>query len=229
VGESSGEVRTFRLSEPFTDDLNEVVRWLASDHGLDRIILMATCFGARTALASAPDIPGLEAIALFPAPVRDLTLGERFSSYPITWYFRRLFKARTFKRLLNARFRKAYGKLFKSKVRRVGQGLRSPSDENAGRASDISPIFLKHLKAALARRLPIFLLYGDADSDYEDFDRALSGELGGVVTGAGSQLKLEVIKGHVHGLTDLENQDRVIELLTDWVTLEGSAPESVDL
>jgi dienelactone hydrolase len=200
-----------------------VVRWLASEHGLDRIVLMATCFGARTALATAPAIPGLEAVALFPVPVRDLELGERFSSYPLTWYLRRLFRARTFKRLLNARFRKAYRKLFKSKVRRVGQGLRSPGDEVGARAPEVSSLFLKHLKAVLGRRIPVYLLYGDADSDYEDFERARSGELGDIIREAGPQLKLEVIRGHVHGLTNIENQDRVIELLTSWVTLEGSA------
>lgn len=220
VGESSGEVRTFRLDEPFVADLKEVVRWLATDHGLERVVLMATCFGARTALATAPEIPGLEAVALFPAPVRDLELGERFSSYPFRWYLRRLFRARTFKRLFNARFRKAYRKLFKIKARRLGRGLRSSGEGQASRPQEVSRLFLKHLKALLARRIPIFMLYGDADNDYEDFARALSGELGEVVTNAKPQLKLEVIEGHVHGLTNLANQDRVIELLAGWVALE---------
>ena len=184
VGESSGEVRTFALDQPFIDDLAAVVRWLATDYGLERYLLIGTCFGARTALAAAPNIAGLEALAMFPPPVRDHVLGEQFSSYSLSWYLRRLFRVRTLKRLLNPRFRRAYRRLFRSKVRAVGHGLHNPADSK-GRSPEVSQIFLRQLKSLIARRIPIYLLYGDADADYDDFNRALSGELGEVINSAG--------------------------------------------
>jgi pimeloyl-ACP methyl ester carboxylesterase len=229
VGESSGEVRTFRLDQPFTEDVAAVLRWLTAEHGLERFVLMGTCFGARTAMAAAPEIARLEAVALFPPPVRDLALGEQFGSYPLSWYLRKLFRARTFKRLLNARFRRAYRRLVKKKVRAVGHGLRAPADEAPSRAPDVSPIFLRQLKSLLGRGLPIYVLYGDADADYEDFLRALSGELGPVIRDAGRQLRVDVIKGHVHGMTNIENQDRVIDLLVGWIASDFGAGDIAQL
>ena len=219
VGESTGEVRTFRLDEPFTEDLEAVIRWLGHEHGLKRIVLMGTCFGARTALAGAADIEGLEGVALFPPPVRDLALGEQFTSYPLSWYLKKLFKLRTLRRLLNTRFRRAYRLLVKNKIRSVGQSRsRRSSEESYRRALDASPAFLRNLKALLARGLPVYMLYGDADADYEDFSQARTGELRSVMDRAGRQLRLDVIRGHVHGMTNIENQERVIDLLAEWVT-----------
>ena len=230
VGESTGEVRTFRLDEPFTEDLAAVIRWLGNEHDLKRIVLMGTCFGARTALAGAADIPGLEGAALFPPPVRDLALGEQFTSYPFSWYVKKLFKIRTFRRLLNARFRRGYRHLVKNKMRSVGESRpRRSSDETSRRALDASPAFLRNLKALLARGLPVYVLYGDADADYEDFARARSGELGSVMDRAGRQLRLDVIRGHVHGMTNIENQDLVIDLLTEWVTSAPTTSSSAGL
>lgn len=220
VGESSGEVRTFRLDQPFVEDLMAVVKWLATDHQVDRFVLMGTCFGARTALAAAPKIPGLDGIALFPPPVRDYALGEQFASYPFTWYLRKLFRVRTFKRILSGRFRKAYRRLMKNKAQHVGKRLRGDRAQTQP-ANEVSAEFVSQLAAVIARDVPVYLLYGDADADYADFQRAHSvGPLGALLGRAKSRVRIDVIKGHVHGMTSLENQGRVIDLLEEWVSTQ---------
>ena len=62
--------RAIRLDRPFVDDVLAGVRCL-QEHGVREIALAGTCFGARTALASADRIPGLRGVALLAAPVSD--------------------------------------------------------------------------------------------------------------------------------------------------------------
>jgi pimeloyl-ACP methyl ester carboxylesterase len=84
VGDSSGEVTGYRLDRPFVDDLMGAVRWLRAQ-GFNDFIVVGSCFGARTALAAAPQIEGLERLVLLNLHVRNIKRGEGAVTVPETW------------------------------------------------------------------------------------------------------------------------------------------------
>jgi alpha/beta superfamily hydrolase len=56
VGESTGEVAAYRLDRPFVDDSLAAVAAVRERESTD-IVLVGSCFGARTALAAAAQAP----------------------------------------------------------------------------------------------------------------------------------------------------------------------------
>jgi len=76
VGESTGSVPGYDLLAPFTVDLRCALRCL-EEFGVNRFVVMGSCFGGRTALALAQDGPGIAGVI-----VLDLPLDERTASPP---------------------------------------------------------------------------------------------------------------------------------------------------
>ena len=76
VGESTGEVEVYRLDNPLLPDFNASVDWVRQQ-GINRFILVGSCFGGRMCLAGAAGIDALEAVALFSVPVIDWERGSR--------------------------------------------------------------------------------------------------------------------------------------------------------
>ncbi|MGY0236999.1 alpha/beta hydrolase [Longispora urticae] len=69
MGESSGGEQPISLADPFPDDVLACVD-LLRDAGADRVVLMGTCFGARSAMAAAPRVPGLAGLTLMFPPLQ---------------------------------------------------------------------------------------------------------------------------------------------------------------
>jgi pimeloyl-ACP methyl ester carboxylesterase len=69
VGDSTGEVAAFRLDEPFDDDALAAAAFLRRATGVRTVVPVATCFGGRTALASAARDPAAVGAVIFPVPV----------------------------------------------------------------------------------------------------------------------------------------------------------------
>jgi pimeloyl-ACP methyl ester carboxylesterase len=69
VGDSTGEVAAFRLEEPFDDDALAAAEFLRQATGVRTVVPVATCFGGRTALASAARDPAAVGAVIFPVPV----------------------------------------------------------------------------------------------------------------------------------------------------------------
>lgn len=82
AGESGDAEVLFPLNRPLVPDVLAAVRWLR-DRGCHSFILAGTCFGARSALAAGPDVPGLlGAVLLFPPvqmPLPDQAFEEALS------------------------------------------------------------------------------------------------------------------------------------------------------
>ena len=220
VGESAGHFENYQLDRPFVDDVAAVVSWLGERAGLREFVLVGTCFGARTALASVGRIPGLAGLALVPPPVRDWAMGEQYVSYPISWYARRALRRRALARLLDRDHRKAYLALAARKLRHAlgRRGGRTP------RSSLVSPHFLEHMAEAVELEVPMLLVYGERDLFYEDFQRAEAGRLGELLRRAGELVNLQVVEGTVHGFTHGDVQDQVIEVLEDWLGQVSTSP-----
>ncbi len=228
VGESSGSIETYRLDEPFVDDVTGVVEW-AGQHQLGDLVLMGTCFGARTAMASASRVRNLRGVALFPAPVRDFEMGQRLASLPLTQYLKKAASAEGLAKLRDPANRTDYRRLIGKKARRWLAGGRKPESSDERRFQWVSPVFVEQLAGILGRGVPVLLVFGEEDAFYEDFKRGRSGRLGEVLDGAGSLVSVKLVAGKTHGLTTSAVQDRVIEAIGAWLPSvfgDGRPPET---
>jgi pimeloyl-ACP methyl ester carboxylesterase len=227
VGESSGHIDNYNLDTPFVEEVVAAADYLRGE-GIDRLVLLGTCFGARTAMAAASEVKGLVGVGLFPAPVREFQMGHRMASLPFSWLARRALSTRAVTGLLDPKKRQAYLRIVRKKLDRALHRARrrtSPgTDRPAGRFQWVSPLFVEQLAGLVARRNHVLLVFGDDDDFYQDFLKGRTGPLGAVLDRGGSRVQVVEVEGRVHGLTSVEVQCRVREVVERWFheTVGGS-------
>jgi uncharacterized protein len=213
VGESGGESERQRLDRPFVDDVLAGVRCL-QEQGVREIALAGTCFGARTALASADRIQGLRGVALLTAPVTDATWIE---GSPTSHYLRRAFTARAVRGLLDAPSRHLYLSIARTKMRAtLRSSRRLLPGATRGNPSAVSPLFSDPLAKLAARGTPVLLAYGMEDRLYRWFRKARP-ELAGVLDAPGARIEERLIDGATHDLSRLAAQDAVASMIEEWI------------
>jgi pimeloyl-ACP methyl ester carboxylesterase len=221
VGESSGEVGSYRLDRPFVDDVLAAVRCV-NEYGVRDVVLVGTCFGARTALACADRIPALRGIGLLAPPTRDFEMGTpKIEATPASHYLRRAFSTRVLRGFFDARRRRWYFRVARTKMRaalRLSPALPGPG---RGAARAASPHFSEPLAKLAARGTPVLLAYGTEDDVYGPF-RDARRELAATLEAPGSRIQERTIPGRIHGLSRLAVQDAVATLIEEWlVGLDG--------
>jgi alpha/beta superfamily hydrolase len=225
VGESSGEIESYRLDQPFVDDVLAAVRCL-DDHGVQEIALAGTCFGARTALAAADRIPQLRGVVLLAPPVHDFEMGTpAIEATPMSHYLRRAFSLLALRDLLDARRRRRYLRVARTKMRAVLPSTRVLPQARHGAARGVSPLFSEPLVGLATRGTPVLLAYGTEDEFYEPF-RELRPELAATLDVPGSRIDERMVPGRIHGFSRLAVQDAVATLIEEW--LAGLVGVSVD-
>lgn len=223
VGESEGETSSFRLDEPFTGDLMGAVTWVRKQ-GFTKIAVVGSCFGARTALASAQHIDELLAVALIAAPVRDYEMGERIMTGLSTGrgslhYARKGLRARVLVKLADREKRRLYLRAARTLIRNV---VRNRTMHGNGHLAAISQGFLDGFQALVDRRLPTLLVYGSDDDLRHEFESARSGRLGELLERGRGSIDLVTVPGEVHGYKTLGVQQDVIDQVTRWLSLSCS-------
>jgi pimeloyl-ACP methyl ester carboxylesterase len=222
VGESGGEIDTYRLARPFVDDVLAGVRCL-QEQGVREVALAGTCFGARTALASADRIPGLRGVALLATPVSDGEVGVGIEATPTSHYLRRAFSAPALRGLLHARSRRWYLRIAHTKMRAALRSSRLLPRAMRGAAGGVSPHFSDPLAKLAADGTPVLLAYGTEDRIYRLF-RDARPELTGMLDAPGAQIEERLIEGGAHTLSRLAVQDEVASMIEEWlVRLDGVA------
>jgi pimeloyl-ACP methyl ester carboxylesterase len=217
VGDSTGEVLTFRLDQPFLEDLAAAITFLRSS-GLGRFVIVGSCFGARTTMAAHATIEGVRAVVLIAPPVRDFALSERRTlGWRLHDYVTAVVKPRrliggddriTARRYL--RFLKSGGRVI---LRRVTSGLRRQTDEPTW----VSGAFVHGLTSLVERDLPTLLLYGTEDEEFLDFEEFRAGRVGRLVDRAKRSLEINILPGRVHGFTRIDSQVVTVEAISDWI------------
>lgn len=217
AGESTGAEEFLRLDQPFVDDVDGAVRWLRQQ-GVSRFVLIGSCFGARTALASASRLSGVRGAVLISPPVRDYGEGERVvtrlaNDWSIWRYLGRALRPRVLMGFFTRDRRPVYAKAARLKWRSLQSRLRVGSRaEGEGVAS---PKFTEPLMNLLERRIPVLILYGDAEESYQEFRQARRGRLAALLEGADATVS--TLPGSVHGFTSVEIQDAVLDVVADWL------------
>ena len=74
TGDSAGEADNFALDDPSTADVRSAVA--AMSQGVDRVLLIGHCYGARGAFELATENPAVAGIYAIAPPVRDGARGE---------------------------------------------------------------------------------------------------------------------------------------------------------
>jgi pimeloyl-ACP methyl ester carboxylesterase len=230
VGESHGEIESYWLDRPFVEDLQGAIRCL-EERGLRSFILIGSCFGARTILATAEQVPGLVGVVLASTPVRDFQRGDklpsRFAADMSVWQLaRRGMRSQALASLVRPQNRESFLRarrlvtrtvLLKTRLvleRLVGRPGRSVQD---GEDAWVSGPFLASLTGLTERRIPLLLLYGTEEHFYHEFVRARAGRLGALLEAAADSMSLHLIEGVLHGFTSLGVQEAVVARTEAWV------------
>jgi pimeloyl-ACP methyl ester carboxylesterase len=220
TGESTGVVTEgFQLHRPFTEDVAGAVRWIRG-RGLQRFLLMGSCFGARTALAAATTTEGMAGLVLVSAPPGTVEVEEGAAterSGPASAARRdRDPGRRSLRRLLGPRSGAALARRVRARglamPGRVG-GRSLGAELGRGPRTD----FVGNLAAVVKREVPVLLIYGEDDRYYEEFREARQGRLGRILEIAGALVDVRVLPGRVYGFSRLSIQDEVLGVMTGWV------------
>jgi pimeloyl-ACP methyl ester carboxylesterase len=231
VGESQGPLEGFRLDLPFTDDVVGAVRVLQRA-GANRFVLIGTCFGARTALASAADVPGLLGVALIAAPIRDFRMGERRTTglplrLSLLEYARRAMQPHVLRGLFRRGARRRYARLARAKLATL---VRPTSRDGAPKRHPdawASQAVVEQSSDVLSRGGRLLFLYGEAEDLWEEFQEASRTSLGKTLRGHGEKAEVYVLEGPLHGLPRVSTQLATLDKLEAWIGEMTSGPSGV--
>jgi len=220
MGESGGFAPRLDLHDLFDEDVVTAGRWL-QEQGAERLVLVGTCFGARSALLAASRLDDVAGLVLISPPVRDFRFGERAATrrtapgMTLRKYARAALRWQVIRGLADPQLRRRYLDFAKRRLavswRRAQRARRPPTPD------DESGTFLDPLRGAFRRRVPILLVYGEDEDYYAEFRRHLD-ELGPIFEDPASSVRLTTLPGVVHGFTDLPTQATVLDLVSTWVS-----------
>ncbi len=224
VGESTGTREKWLLDRPATADLHGAVEEMRR-RGLEQLVLIGRCFGARTVLSAVERIGGLRGLAFLSLPLPDKEEELAFNRYALTQaqeFLRRGFRPRVLLGVLNARRRARFALFLRSALRQAVRGARPRGDGAAAPPPWLSQSVLHSLRSAVTRRLPLLFVYGAREEHYWDFQQAQAGEIGMLLAEAGERVRVSTVDGSVHHLTDIRTQEQVLSRVQEWV--ESLAP-----
>lgn len=225
VGDSTGSVEEFRLDRPFVKDVAAAVGRLRA-LGVERVVLVGSCFGARTALSAAEKLDNIDAVILIASALRDYKFGEvkplvTARSWSLGRYLRAMMKPSRIKGLFDRRMRRTYGLYARSKLRFMAArvpGIRRTVASKATANEEVSPAFERPLRALVARGVAVRFVFGAEDGFYTDeFRTAAAGTLADVLDERRGVVQLAVLPGRLHGFTTLAVQDAVVDEIVGWV------------
>ena len=226
TGDSGGSPPAmYRLTEPFAEQCEAAGRALERA-GVDRYVLVGNCFGARSALAVAPRLDGVEGVVLIVPPVGNMEqgqgtmvsrLGSGLSLRSFAWQgLRQLWRGMVVQRRFRKHFRRAIvgARLAaRAAVARVRKRFRRDSQWQW-----LSQQFVAALDHLVRRRVPILVVYGETDAHLGHFRRAAaSGPLAEVLARAGDLFEVKTLSGEIEGFATLEAQEAVLGLIHEWV------------
>lgn len=212
VGESSGSAE-FELDRPLVDDVKGAVSLLAA-RGVERFILVGSCFGARSALAAANDVGALDGLVLAVMPFaesRALPAPSRRGGFS-----RALLLLR--RGLADPGSFRVLADVAGAGLRRRWRRLRSPAPPPAEATDRPEREVEGWLERLVRREVPVLLLFGAEDFAYEGFLQALDRWPEELRTDIEELVEMKVASHqNIHGRTRIEAQDWLVEVVDDWL------------
>lgn len=193
VGESTGTAR-FDLESPFDEDALAAAAFLVRATGVDRLALVATCFGGRSAMAAAARSPQAVSVTIFPVPLL-VPSGEprrRWTSRVAHW----VRKSDLGRRLMR---------------RPAARRVRKRTSARRERPDVVSPTFGRDLLSFLDRG-EVRFIYGEHDDTLADLRRCLASIDGSLSEDRRRRLHVDIVPDtELHRFQSLESQDIVVE------------------
>jgi pimeloyl-ACP methyl ester carboxylesterase len=214
IGDSTSAIDEYIMDEPFVADALGAAQVLR-DEGAGRIVIYGECFGARTAIEAAEQMPDLEAMYLVTLVLRDGALSEQqgqrlVTQLPTSEFVKRLGKLR---HIGDAKRRKLYVTIVRNKVRHALRSARYRS-EGSKLAPWVSPRVVECLDDLGKRDIPVHLVYGTSYWDPHKFDfEEVAGELRPL---RHDSIDHEIIDEMIAGYRTLHIQDRLVPLVGEW-------------
>lgn len=221
VGESTGRAPRDR-EIPFDTHAQHVVaasRWLA-EHDVTRTVVVGSCFGATTGLASTDDLDhrGLVLVSPFIATVdrpsglpydqpRDLSARE---------YLRIVIRPSVIRSLKTKRQRQRHLDLARHQLASLRARV-CASPGARGERAWIDQRTVDRMARALDMGTPIHLVFGAGDSALTDFNEARRGRLGRVLRAHSDQVSVTVVPGSGYIYNSVSRQHAIEQLITQWV------------
>lgn len=212
VGDSTGTVRMFSLSRPFVEDVDGAMQWLRAHRPGQGVVLVGACFGTRTVLASAGNIPELRGALLIGLPVGDDGTGfadRMVARYSMKDYVRRGIRRQVFLRFFDPSRRRVYRRIawrvLKGLVSRAAPGRQEQRE--SGLASDA---VIDQVRGIARRRIPLMFIYGSIENQYRQFQRAMKGTLGEIVRRANGTIEVVTVDGRVSIFKTVQVQEAAI-------------------
>lgn len=218
VGESTGETDVYGLDPDFEDDVRAAIDWLR-EQGIESVVLVGWCFGARLGLMCAPRMPevkGLVALSLLLVESEGVVLDDH-TNPPI---LKRAFNRKTLRRLLHKQYRGIYWRVLRGHLRRLASKFANliPFVNVTDRWS--SKGFVRDMRALNAAGLPLVTVFGKDEPFYTYFQEARAGVLGKLLSQAGEKARVELLGNDMKRLVQLEDQELLVESLpgyVDWI------------
>jgi pimeloyl-ACP methyl ester carboxylesterase len=211
VGDSAGEVTEFRLEAPFVDDLC-AIRDAMADLGINEVVLVGTCIGARASLAFAAEAADVRAAVLLMMPVLDYVKGEKLVAHapnvPFTRFVKKGLSRQAMRGLASPQKRQVYVRAARAKLRTLVR--RRDTDR-------VSASVRSDLRRVSATRTPLLMVYGEHDVHLRDFRVALDGPLAFTKSSASVEVRIVEADADISGLADLSIQDDLIDLVCGWL------------
>jgi pimeloyl-ACP methyl ester carboxylesterase len=220
IGESTGLAGGFGSDAPFATDAVAAARWM-EDQGIDQIVLLGKCFGARLAWAAAGDVRGLAGVVAIDSPMHHYGKGERRITEHVragtVELVRRTVRPETLRGLLDPKRRRSYQHVAQAKVRALRNRVSGDSSTDGDYSDRVSRSLVSSFERLVERRVPVLFLYGSQDKAYHAFAHAREGPLGRLIERAGSLTDVQTIAGEVEGFAYAELQERVVDTAIAWL------------
>jgi hypothetical protein len=222
TGESPGSRHSFVLDNPSPGEPLAVAQLVRTPQAIAGI-----CFGSRSALAAAPDLPHLESIVLasFPLPAaraktrraeRVGTLAairEGLRPAAIKGWFDPATR-RVYKKFISLRWQKLRAAAGLGRNASVQASMERKSQQQA---FDIGSL-IAQLEELVKRNVRVLFVFGTGDALYDEFSTACEGPLGSLLRNHPDLLKVSVIDGDMTGFSTLAVQDDLIDIAVPWLS-----------
>ena len=227
LGDSIGDAFCYALETPAVPEAKAAFDLLAS-RGVTDVLIVATCYGSRGALAGAADDPRVRGLYLLVPPIRSGTKGvggaDHLAEYAGTGELaKRALSKRVIRRLIkDPRARQAAvhvvaRKLGMAKGGKVDQASQTEQSAVAAETRDADEGFHRPLRRLLTDGVPVRFLFGEDDFFWTEFQEAREGRLGRELDRFSDLVDIEIVPGVVRGFLSVHVQDIVISTTLDWV------------
>jgi pimeloyl-ACP methyl ester carboxylesterase len=220
-GDSSGASAYLNPNQPYREDVVAVIRHLRDAHGIQRFVVVGSCFDARTALSAFQDeAAALDGLVFMAAPVVDLDHLALARADQRNW----MGLAGTLRNPENWRALvkpERWRYMARMLGRMASNSMRGP--ESAG-DPPLAESFREHFRALVKSEARALFLYGRDDDEYRSFEVAERREFVKSSPAVRARLEIEVWPGHVHGILAVPRQREALERVLAWIRTLSAAP-----